>query len=424
MDPLELVTRLPLPWLSRCRVPRHLGEVTSTGPEVPARECGLAQSDIERVWEAVEALYRAGVHPALQLCIRYRDHVLLDRTIGHASGNAPDDPADAPRVLASPDTPFCLFSASKAITAMVIHKLDEQRVLHLEDRVCEFIPEFGRHGKHRITLRHILCHRAGIPNLPPGALDPELLADPRHLMEMLCAQRLRTRPGRLLAYHAVTGGFVLAEVVRRATGQDIRTVLRKEIAEPLGLRWLGYGVKPDEIARVARNAVTGPPPPPPISTLLRNALGTDFRHVVEISNDPRFVTGIVPSGNVMTTANELSAFFQCLMNEGELDGVRVFEPSTVRRATAEQSYLELDLTIGLPLRYGMGFMLGGPMSAYGWDTSEAFGHIGFSNILGWADPKRHLAIGFVNSGKPLATLPMVRLVQLLLAIPRLFPKES
>jgi CubicO group peptidase (beta-lactamase class C family) len=424
MDPLELVTRLPIPWLARCRVPRQIGEVCSVGREEPARACGLAQSDIERIWEAVEALYRTGVHPALQLCIRHRGHVLLDRSIGHASGNAPHDPADAPKTLATPDTPFCLFSASKAITAMVIHKLDEQRALHLEDRVCDYIPEFGRHGKHRITIRHILCHRAGIPNLPPGALDLELLAAPHRMMEILCAQRPRTRPGRLLAYHAVTGGFVLAEVVRRVTGQDIRTVLRKEIAEPLGLRWLGYGVKSEHVDSVARNAVTGPPPPPPISTLLRNALGTDFRRVVELSNDPRFLTGIVPAANVMTTANELSAFFQCLLNEGEFDGVRVFEPSTVRRATAEQSYRELDLTLGLPLRYGMGFMLGGPVSAFGWDTSQAFGHLGFSNVLGWADPRRHLAIGFVNSGKPLASLHLVRLVQLLRTIPRLFSKEG
>jgi CubicO group peptidase (beta-lactamase class C family) len=424
MDPLELMTRLPIPWLARCRVPRHLQEVSSAGVEVPARDCGLAQSDVERIWEAVEALYRTGAHPALQLCLRYRGHVLLDRAIGHASGNAPDDPIDGARRLVSPDTPFCLFSASKAITAMVIHKLDEQRTLHLEDRVCEFIPEFGRHGKHRITLRHILCHRAGIPNLPPGALDLELIEHPERMMEILCAQRPRTRPGRLLAYHAVTGGFVLAEVVRRVTGQDIRAVLRKEIAEPLGLRWLGYGVKPEDVDCVARNAVTGPPAPPPISTVLRNALGTDLPHVVEISNDPRFLTGVVPAANVMTTANELSAFFQCLMNEGELDGVRVFEPSTVRRATTEQSYLELDLTLGVPLRYGLGFMLGGPVSAFGWDTSQSFGHLGLSNILGWADPKRHLAIGFVNSGKPLLSLHMVRLVQLLREIPRLIPKEG
>lgn len=424
MDPLELVTRLPIPWLARCRVPRQIGEVSSIGREEPARSCGLAQSDIERIWQAVEALYRTGAHPALQLCIRHRGHVLLDRSIGHASGNAPHDPADAAKTLATPDTPFCLFSASKAITAMVIHKLDEQRALHLEDRVCDYIPEFGRHGKHRITIRHILCHRAGIPNLPPGALDLELLAEPRHMMEILCAQRPRTRPGRLLAYHAVTGGFVLAELVRRVTGQDIRTILRKEIAEPLGLRWLDYGVKPEHVGSVAHNAVTGPPPPPPISTLLRNALGTDIRRVVELSNDPRFLEGIVPAANVMATANELSAFFQCLLNEGELDGVRVFEPATVRRATAEQSYRELDLTLGLPLRYGMGFILGGPVSAFGWDTSQAFGHVGFSNVLGWADPRRHLAIGFVNSGKPLASLHLVRLVQLLRTIPRLFPKEG
>ena len=45
------------------------------------------------------------------------------------------------------ETPFNIFSASKAITAMVIHKLDEERLLHLEDRVCEYIPEFARHGK-------------------------------------------------------------------------------------------------------------------------------------------------------------------------------------------------------------------------------------------------------------------------------------
>ena len=424
MDPIELLTRLPVPWLARCRVPSHIGELRSAGEEVPARACGLAQSDIERTWEAVEALYRTGVHPALQLCLRYRGHVLLDRAIGHAAGNAPEDPRGGPRRVVGLDTPFCLFSASKAITAMVIHKLDEQRVLHLEDRVCDFIPEFGRYGKHRITLRHLLCHRAGIPNLPPGALDAELITKPEHLMEILYAQRPRTRPGRLLAYHAVTGGFVLAEVVRRVTGQDIRTVLRKEIAEPLGMRWLGYGVEPEDIDCVAHNAVTGPPAPPPVSTVLRNALGTDLKHAVDISNDPRFLTGIVPGANVMCTANELSAFFQCLMNGGELDGVRIFEPTTVRRATAEQSYLEFDLTLGVPLRYGLGFMLGGPVSAFGWDTSEAFGHVGLSNILGWADPKRHLAIGFVNSGKPLLTLHMVRLMQLLLAIPRLFPKEG
>ena len=167
-------------------------------------------------------------------------------------------------MVATTETPFCLFSAAKAVTAMVIHKLDEKGVLHLEDRVSEFIPEFGRHGKERITIRHVLAHRAGIPNLPPEALDLEMLTEPGRIVDILCDSEPRSRPGRFLAYHAVTGGFVLAEVVRRVTGQDIRTVLAKEVCEPLGFRWMNYGVAPSDVPLVAVNAMTGPSPPWPM----------------------------------------------------------------------------------------------------------------------------------------------------------------
>jgi hypothetical protein len=147
-----------------------------------------------------------GVHPALQLCIRRRGEIVLNRAIGHAAGNAPQDARDAARIPCTTQTPFNIFSASKAITAMLIHKLDEERLLHLEDPVCEFIPEFARHGKHRITIRHILSHRAGIPNLPPDALDLDLLGRPEVIVAILADAKLRSRPGRLLAYHAVSGG--------------------------------------------------------------------------------------------------------------------------------------------------------------------------------------------------------------------------
>jgi CubicO group peptidase (beta-lactamase class C family) len=422
MDPLHLLTRLPVRSLGRCAVPYDLAPVESRAAEVPGREVGVSQGRIERIWDAARALYRAGVHPALQVCVRHRGAVVLHRALGHARGNAPQDDPDAPRELATPETPFCLFSASKAITGMVIHKLDEKHMLHLEDTVCEYVPEFGRHGKHRITIRHLLSHRAGIPNLPPEAIDLDLLTHPDRVVEILCDARPRTRPGRLLAYHAVSGGFVLAEVVRRVAGQDIRSVLEKEILEPLGFRWMRYGVRREDLPRVAVNALTGPGVPPPLTALLRNALGTSLAHAVELSNDPRFLTGIVPAANVVTTADELSAFYQCMLNEGELDGVRVFEPRTVRRATAEQSYYELDLTLGLPVRYGLGFMLGGPVSPYGWDNPRAFGHLGLSNIVGWADPQRQIAVGIVNSGKPIVSAHVVRLVQLMLAIANGFPK--
>jgi CubicO group peptidase (beta-lactamase class C family) len=67
----------------------------------------------------------------------------------------------------------------------------------------------------------------------------------------------------------------------------------------------------------------------------------------------------------------------------------------------EHSYLEVDLTLVLPLRYAMGFMLGGKMlSLYGPDTEAAFGHLGFTNILSWADPERQITGALMTSGKP------------------------
>jgi CubicO group peptidase (beta-lactamase class C family) len=423
VDPLYAITRLPIPFLARCRVPWELEEVRSVGEEVDPREVRIDASAVERVWQACEALYHTGAHPAIQVCIRREGRIVLHRALGHAAGNAPDDPPDAPKVLCGLETPFCIYSASKAITAMLIHKLDEKRVLHLEDRVCDFIPEFGRYGKHRITLRHILAHRAGIPNLPPEAIDLDLLTQPERVTEILCEAQPRSRPGRLLAYHAVSGGFVLAEVVRRTTGHDIRQVLEQQILEPLGFRWMRYGVKPEDVDRVARNAFTGPPVPPPLSLLLRRALGTGMREAVELSNDPRFVTGIIPSGNVVTTADELCAFYQCLLDEGALDGVRVFEPSTVRHATTEQSYWEMDFTLIVPIRYGLGFMLGDkPISLFGADNPRAFGHLGLSNMFSWADPQRQLSVAILTSGKPILSAHFVRVVQILYEIGRAFPK--
>jgi CubicO group peptidase (beta-lactamase class C family) len=81
----------------------------------------------------------------------------------------------------------------------------------------------------------------------------------------------------------------------------------------------------------------------------------------------------------------------------------------VRRAIAEQTFLEIDSIMGVPVRYGMGFMLGGKyMSLYGHDSPHAFGHIGFTVVAVWADPDRDLAVSLMTSGKPFITPGQVR----------------
>ena len=362
----------------------------------------MSTRSVERIWRSVEALYRSGIHPAIALCVRREGHVVLDRAIGHTSGNGPGDPRRGPKVLATPETPFCIFSASKAITAMVIHLLDERDLIHIDDRVCEYIPEFAKHGKDAITIAHVLSHRSGVPRIPREALDLRYIDDREFQLRVMCDARPSSRPGTVVAYHAISGGFVLAEIVRRVTGQGIREVLADEILEPLGFRWGNYGVAPQHLPLVARSYATGPPIVPPLSLLVERVLGVRLDKGVELVNDPRFLTGVVPSGNIVATANELSRFFELLRAGGELDGVRIFEPRTIRRAITEQAYHRPDLMLALPLRWSLGFLLGARyLSVYGPDTEMAFGHVGFMNVIGWADPERALSGALITSGKPL-----------------------
>lgn len=425
MDTLTYLSWPVLPWKRLCRVPKDLESVTDRATETPPRAVRLSRAAIERIWQSAETLYRTGLHPAIQLCVRHRGEIVIDRAIGYAAGNAPDDEPGAARRRVTTGTPFRIYSASKAVTAMVVHLLDDRGLLHIDDRVCDYLPEFSDGAKSAITIAHVLCHRAGIPNVPRGAMDLDLVSRPDELIGLLAKAPLVGRPGRQLAYHAITGGFVLGEVVRRASGQDIRSVLTKEIREPLGLRWMNYGVAPEDTGEVALDALTGVPPLPPFAQLFTRALGVPVEQVMEFAHDPRFLSGILPAANVVSNARDLATFFECLRAGGELDGTRVFESRTVRRATAERSYFEIDLTLGLPLRYGLGFMLGGKwLSLFGPDTTHAFGHLGFTNVVAWADPEREFSAALVTSGKPFLDIEVVRLYQCITAIGREIPKRG
>lgn len=399
------IPRLPLVGdpLRRIRVAHDLGSVTArAGEEAKVGALGMTAEGIERIWAAVQRLYSSGFYPAIALCVRRQGQVVIDRAIGHARGNGPADREDAPRAAATPATPFVIFSASKVMTTVVAHLLEQRGLLHVGDRVCEYIPEYATNGKEVITIEHLLSHRAGVPSLPAQAFDLDRIDDRRFLLEMLCAAKPISRPGKLLAYHAVSGGFVIAEIVRRVSGRGLRTVLRQEILQPLGFRWGNYGVRPRDVERVALSYPTGPPALPPLSTMLARALGLPADELTVLSNDRRFLTGVVPSGNVVTTANELSRFFELLRAGGELDGVRILEPRTIRRALSERSFREIDYSLVAPLRHASGLMLGASaLSLFGPDTDQAFGHLGFTNVLGWADPERALSVGLMTSGKPL-----------------------
>ena len=381
---------------------------TKSHRETDPRGVGLTTNDIEAIWNSVVRFYRSGLHPAIALCIRRRGEIIIDRAIGHATGNAPQDPEGMPLVKATPDTLYNFFSGSKTVTAMLIHLLQQEEKLHVDEPVATFIPEFARRRKHGITIRDVLTHRAGIPPVPQEVIDLDLLARGEDVVQVVCDLEPTHKPGAVQAYQAITNGFILAEIIRRVTGVGIQDFLTVRIRQPLGMKHFKYGVTPELLDRVAVEAFTGPGPTWPYRRLVHMAFGASMKELVELSNDPRFRTAVIPSANIIATPEEVCRYFEMLLCGGSYEDRRLFEQRTVARAIEPQLSAKVDRVLMMPIRISMGFMLGlRSFGFYGPRTPNAFGHLGFTNVLGWADPDRDIAVAFMNTGKPLLSPRML-----------------
>ena len=382
---------------NRLPVPADLRQVTTrdAAAEVDPQSVGMTAAQIGKIWSSVERLYRTGLQPAISLTIRRKGQIVLRRSIGHAQIS---DGRKA-GVLCTPETPICLFSASKAITAMLVHKLVEQRHISLDDRIARFIPEYAAEGKGATTIRHLLAHRAGIPRVPAGA-TPEMLFDWDRVVAQLCAARPINASGDAQSYHAITGGFILGELAQRVSGAHLRDLLREIITGPMGLQSMSFGVPEDRRAAMALNYCTGPKTWFPLTAYVENVLGASFEKVVEVSNSPGFLSAVIPAGNIYANADDAGAFYQMLMQDGQYNGKQIFKPATVAEAIRPAGPIHIDRTLLVPVRFSAGFVLGEwPVGLYGKNCRSAYGHLGFLTTICWADPAREISVGFVNSGK-------------------------
>lgn len=383
----------------RIRLPADLDAVTEIGVE---DHSGIDPAAVDRIWQAARHWYSAGMHPAIQLCLRHQGRVVLNRAIGHAWGNAPTDPPDAEQVAVRTDTPFCAYSAAKAITATVVHMLAERGNFSLDDRVTDYLPDYGRHGKARTTIRQVLTHSAGVPFATGPRPDVQRVDDSDYTREQLANLRAIYPPGLVHMYHALTWGPLMREIVSAATGRNIREILATEILDPLGFRWTNFGVSQNDVPLVAPSQATGRTLPAPLAAVFRKVIGGSMHEIIPFTNTPLYLTSVIPSSNTISTAEEMSRFAEIWRRGGELDGVRVLSPTTMAAATTQCRRLRPDVATGLaPLRWGTGYMLGSErFGPFGRGAPTAFGHLGLVNVAIWADPARGLAAGLISSGKP------------------------
>src|SRR5215204_6527720 len=202
-------------------------------------------NDIQlQVQEVIARLVESGAERGLQVAVYRNGEKVVDAVAGLA------DPATGRSVTS--DTPFFSYSIGRGVASTVVHVLAERSVLDYDTRIVELWPEFGAHNKDKATVRHALSQSVGVPGLPPG-LTVDDLCDWEKMCAIIADSEPWWGPGTKIGYHAITWGYIVGEIIRRASGKPIPQALREEVAEPLGVQGeLFFAVPAAEQRQVAR----------------------------------------------------------------------------------------------------------------------------------------------------------------------------
>lgn len=296
------------------------------------------------------------------------------------------------------DTIVNFFSVSKALCAILALRLAERGQLDLDAPVAQVWPEFAAHGKETVTTRDALTHRAALPAIRTP-LDDEAMLDWDAIVNALAGERPWWTPGSAHGYHVNTFGFLIGEVVRRVSGKTIGTMLREELAQPLGAD-VHIGLPQDEHHRVAEFLWPGNPHKPELPDETARMRWNAYWNPLGFSgagwvNSQSWREAEIPSTNGHGNARGVARVYTALANGGTIDGISALARDTLARATVEQS-CGADLVTERVSRFGLGFQLTQPERPLG-PNPGAFGHFGAGGSLGFCDPESGLAFGYVTN---------------------------
>ncbi|MGW9209382.1 serine hydrolase domain-containing protein [Embleya sp. NPDC055664] len=340
------------------------------------------------VQQAIDRLVESGAELGIQVAVYRHGELVVDAVAGVA------DP-DGDRPVTS-DMPFYSASTGKGVTATVVHVLADRGALDYDTPIVEFWPEFGAHGKDEATIRHALTHSVGVPAVPAD-LTVRDLADWEGMCALIAGSKPWWEPGTKTGYHAMTWGFVMGEIVRRAAGAPISQVLRQEVAAPLGIAdELFFGVPESELGRLARLEDA------PGSAAMMAALPADmpmFKATplavtpsAEYGNNPVVLTSEIPSGGTMS-ARAVARMYAALL--GEVDGVRLVSAARLREISALAT-ADVDRMVGFPVPRALGYNLGRPGAAPE-QTPGVFGMPGMGGSAAYADTETGISFALTKN---------------------------
>jgi CubicO group peptidase (beta-lactamase class C family) len=350
----------------------------------------MTQADmIQRALEIATERGEQGV----QVAAYVDGELVVDAWIGDARPGGP--PVDG-------DTLFPVFSVTKAVTSTALHVQAERGYVDYEQPVATYWPEFAANGKESLTVRHVLSHQSGIPQMPDG-VTPERLADWDWMTQRVAEFTPMFEPGTSSAYQSLVYGWIIGEVVRRTDpqGRDFGRFVQEEICEPLQIRDLYVGLPESEFGRVAELSSIMPPGRVENETEISIAAKPDA-----VALEPRIHNldvvkrACYPGAGGIMTARAGARVFAMLANGGVLDGVRMLSEERVRSFTTPRPNGELldQVLLGgnrvAPRIGNSGYWLAGSVFGAG---PGVIHHGGAGTSQGFADMDRRLgAVIFHN----------------------------
>ncbi len=332
---------------------------------------------LRQIGPLIEAAMQAGRLPGAVVLVGHHGEIVYERAFGARSVDGPVEPMTL-------DTVFDLASLTKAVatTTSVMVLLDEGR-LRLRDPVVTHIPEFAIHGKERITVAHLLTHVSGLrPDLP---LE-EVFEGAGVAIARTVAETPEAAPGERFIYSDLNF-MLLAEIVRRVTGQTVDRFAQARIFEPLGMRDTLFTPPSALTPRIAPTEACAP--------LAWPCGGPGARMLRGVVHDPtaRRMGGVAGHAGLFSTARDLARFSLMLLRGGALEGVRVLASRTVARMT------EVSTPSHLPDRRGLGWDIDSRFSSNRGDLFGvgSFGHTGFTGTSLWLDPDSDTFVVFLSS---------------------------
>lgn len=286
------------------------------------------------------------------------------------------------------DAIFLIASITKPVVCTGLLILAERGLLALDDRVEEYVPQFGKNGKHAVTLRHLLTHTSGLPDMLPNNRELRVANAPMsEFVAGTCAVGLDFPPGRGVQYQSM-GIAMLGEVIHQVSGKSCPQFLRDEIFEPLGMQDTALGAPETWFEG----------PHPTVERIADVRIPADQVQETTWNWNSKYWRKLgVPWGGLLTTPADLGRFAQMMLQGGALGAVRVLSPAAVRAATRNQLADMPDVPeANRRCRpWGLGWRLNWPAHSANFGDflgPRTYGHWGATGTVMWIDPDLDAAV--------------------------------